>query len=243
MIRLETDGPISLTEQFFCDGCKSESGAPSSERRAKAKAKADPLTLGELPMTNDLDLFSKNTIVRRKRKAKSSSRDAAPDGRTQSTRLRLVKPGSESHNSGEEDAAAVTEALVPLSDSAGESTSTPSWLDEAPTAQEASETGKIYSSSRGSTSPSSRANRLMFRCLHCRAPLAVRPVKKTSLLGCPKCKEVLYLTSSGRALKGSPSQSSRVGGEESIVTRSPGSVVVRKGQDNTSSSRTSSRTT
>ena len=228
VIRLETDEPISLTEQFFCKTCKNEScDTHGDQPRSRPASENPPLSLGGLPATTDLDLFSQQTIVKRKQRSSPTEATLPSDEGRQSTRLRLVKSTAEVGETSDLSFEA-TEILTPAPDFAEEPVVSPSWLDKAAADQVPTEGRKCYGSTTGSTAPSRCADRLMFRCLHCRAPLAVRPVRKTSRLACPKCHEVLYLTASGRALKGSPSQISRVGGPNSIITRNPGSVVIRK---------------
>jgi len=45
------------------------------------------------------------------------------------------------------------------------------------------------------------AQRLLFGCLHCRAPLSIRPVDRTSKLTCPHCHNVIYVTAGGQISK------------------------------------------
>lgn len=59
--------------------------------------------------------------------------------------------------------------------------------------------------------PAGSARRIVFRCVHCRAALSIRPVERTSRLTCPYCSNHIYVTLSGRLLKGPPSQVVRDG--------------------------------
>jgi len=61
----------------------------------------------------------------------------------------------------------------------------------------------------GSSMPAKSAQKLLFRCLHCRNALSIRPVAQTSKLKCPHCSNDLYVTMSGRVLKDSPSTAIR----------------------------------
>jgi len=78
----------------------------------------------------------------------------------------------------------------------------------------------------GSATPSRSAQRIMFRCIHCRAPLAIRPVDRTSKLVCPQCRREIFVTASGRFLKPTASVVVRQNAGGGIATA--GSVVLRK---------------
>jgi hypothetical protein len=90
----------------------------------------------------------------------------------------------------------------------------------------------------GSASPAKSARRILFRCLHCRSTLSIRPVDRTSKLKCPHCTNTIYVTPTGRLLKNSPSVALRKGevaptelltpGAGSVVERNPGSVAIKK---------------
>ena len=57
----------------------------------------------------------------------------------------------------------------------------------------------------GATTPAHGARKILFRCLHCKATLASRPVDRTSKLNCPHCAKTIFVTAAGTLLKGSPS--------------------------------------
>ncbi|HVR74508.1 MAG TPA: hypothetical protein VMT52_09260, partial [Planctomycetota bacterium] len=79
----------------------------------------------------------------------------------------------------------------------------------------------------GSASSSRRATKLAFRCIHCKSTLAIRPVAQTSKLICPECGRAIYVTTSGRLLKTSPSTAIR---KEGAPERIPGgSASMRSG--------------
>jgi uncharacterized protein YbaR (Trm112 family) len=63
----------------------------------------------------------------------------------------------------------------------------------------------------GSQLPASRAQKIVFRCPHCKSPLSVRPVKSTSRLVCPACNNAVYVTISGQIHKRLPSRAVREG--------------------------------
>ena len=87
----------------------------------------------------------------------------------------------------------------------------------------------------GCTSPAKSARKILFRCLHCRSTLSIRPVDRTSKLTCPQCGKPIYVTASGQLLKTSPSLRIEHGGFRdeagrpgSGAARKPGSVAVPK---------------
>ena len=57
----------------------------------------------------------------------------------------------------------------------------------------------------GSQLPASRAQKIMFRCPHCKSALSIRPVNSTSRLECPACEQAVYVTAAGRILDTPPS--------------------------------------
>ena len=57
----------------------------------------------------------------------------------------------------------------------------------------------------GSLLPASRAQKIVFRCPHCRSALSIRPVQSTSRLLCPACDHSVYVTISGRTFDKPPS--------------------------------------
>jgi hypothetical protein len=88
----------------------------------------------------------------------------------------------------------------------------------------------------GSASPAQGARKILFRCLHCKATLAIRPVDRTSKLNCPHCAKTIFVTAAGTLLKASPSVVQRAtevrpnpsapgGGPAPAVPRRPGSSV------------------
>jgi DNA-directed RNA polymerase subunit RPC12/RpoP len=57
----------------------------------------------------------------------------------------------------------------------------------------------------GAAMPAQGARKILFRCLHCKATLAIRPVDRTSKLNCPHCSKTIFVTAAGTLLKDSPS--------------------------------------
>lgn len=79
----------------------------------------------------------------------------------------------------------------------------------------------------GSASTARGATKLAFKCIHCKSTLAIRPVAQTSKLICPECGQAIYVTTSGRLLKSSPSTVLR---KEGAPERTPGgSASMRPG--------------
>jgi len=154
---------------------------------------AKPVTPGEaagspqrsiLDSTN-LNLFSSQTIVLHKQR---NSPGPASQERPKSTKLKLVKSGS--------SRAPSLQAMDPSASVAG---------PVRPGSTAVASTG-------GSANPAPSAQRIVFRCIHCKSTLSIRPVEKTSKLTCPHCTKEIFITISGRALKMSPSVVLKNGG-------------------------------
>lgn len=58
---------------------------------------------------------------------------------------------------------------------------------------------------RGGGGPAPKGQKILFRCLHCRSTLSIRPVSETSKLTCPHCAKTLYVTPGGKLLAAPPS--------------------------------------
>lgn len=84
----------------------------------------------------------------------------------------------------------------------------------------------------GSTTggPAPTARRIVFRCMHCRATLCIRPVKATSRLSCPYCSKSVYITQSGQLVAKPPSAAFRQGSAALPEIR-PGSVALKRKPD------------
>jgi predicted RNA-binding Zn-ribbon protein involved in translation (DUF1610 family) len=71
------------------------------------------------------------------------------------------------------------------------------------------------------TAPAKTAQKIVFRCLHCRSTLSIRQVDRTSRLTCPHCGKAIYVTASGRLYKSSPPPAMKKG--EGLLQDRPGS--------------------
>ncbi|MCZ6793732.1 MAG: hypothetical protein O7J95_08980, partial [Planctomycetota bacterium] len=82
----------------------------------------------------------------------------------------------------------------------------------------------------GSEMPAQGATRLIFRCIHCKSVLSIRPVKATSRLTCPYCSHKIYITASGQRMDNPPSVVLRHG-SSAVAKISPDAVHVDKGPE------------
>ena len=142
--------------------------------------------IADLLDSSNLNLFSPQTIVLHKQKLGLSGVSAE---KPKSTKLKLVKPGSGSLAVGPRKSSAQIPAQPPRAPST------------------------VVAHLEGATSPAKSAQKIVFRCMHCRSTLSIRPIEKTSKLTCPHCTKEIFITISGRVLRMSPS------------------MVVKKGED------------
>lgn len=155
VIRAETEAPLSLSDHFICEKCRSGVRGPRKSAEATgSESKAPPINKGEL------NFFSNETIALRKVQHKERPPVPQAEEKPKSTHLRLVRP--ESAPSGAEAATSTGQPAAP------------------------------------------RKQKILFRCLHCRATLSIRPVDKTSKLACPHCSGTIYVTPSGKLHKTPP---------------------------------------
>src|SRR5688572_11689307 len=217
VIQVETSTPGNISDHFVCERCKSGAGAPRPEAAASEDVQA-----------GSLNLFSPETIAIRKKKIDEDTASKKP----KSSRLKLVKANEEAEPRLATDPPRATVPPV----------ASPAPVADPP--QPAAE--PVPGSTTGSASPAKSARRILFRCLHCRSTLSIRPVEKTSKLTCPHCTNVIYVTPTGRLLKNSPSVALRKGEvaptellssgavgsgtnpATSVVQRNPASVAIKK---------------
>ena len=218
VIQVETSEPAKVVDHFVCERCQSGAGSPRPEAAPSGDMEAQ-----------SLNLFSPETIAIRKKKI-----DEDTTKKPKSSRLRLVKANPDEPESRPAD--------PPLSapQPASPAPSAPMAAPPQPAA------AAVPGSTRGSATPAKSARRILFRCLHCRSTLSIRPVEKTSKLTCPHCTNVIYVTPTGRLLKNSPSVALRKGEvaptelltsgavgsgtneAASVVQRNPASVAIKK---------------
>ncbi|MBN1441435.1 MAG: hypothetical protein JXA90_01950 [Planctomycetes bacterium] len=73
---------------------------------------------------------------------------------------------------------------------------------------------KLLRSGGSSRTPARGAQKIVFRCIHCKTALSIRPVKATSRLTCPYCSGTIFVTASGRLFDRPPSAVLRKGGSQ-----------------------------
>jgi len=162
----------------------------------KDGASADEASFDNFLQEQPLNLFSDQTIALRRKPKPSDSQRGQP------------KPSDEPQKPKSNRLRLVK-------------TATTGTVRTTSTAQPATQDGNA-----GSSTPAKSAQRLLFRCIHCRATLSIRPVNRTSKLLCPECRQAIYVTSSGSLLKDTASAVISKGGSTAFATA--GSVVVKK---------------
>lgn len=80
---------------------------------------------------------------------------------------------------------------------------------------------RVHPSAPGAGPLAKSAQKLLFRCLHCRSTLSIRPVEKTSKLTCPHCGGAIYVTPAGKLHRTPPSGPP---GPPASATPAPGSA-------------------
>jgi hypothetical protein len=225
VIQVETSEPVALSDHFVCERCKSGASEPRGEATPKEDLQAQ-----------SLNLFSPETIAIRRKKVDEEPTAKKP----KSSRLKLVKA-----NPGDTETRAAETDRAPAPPVAGASPAAAAPLPSAASLPAAQSAPAAPAGSAGSAAPAKSARRILFRCLHCRSTLSIRPVEKTSKLTCPHCTNVIYVTPSGRLLKNSPSVALRKGEvaptelltagagsgmnpAAAVIQRNPASVAIRK---------------
>jgi hypothetical protein len=228
IVQAESGAGKPLAERFVCKKCRS-SPQPATSRpepaargaeaqahqRSPQKAEAADLLQGE-----PLDLFSKRTIALRRSQTASTS-EVAPARSSGAGLPELAEPSD----------LELTEKLHPpeLREppvAAGESSQRPQPSSDAGGSLEFlvpiedGDEGDLV----GSAVPAPRAQKILFRCLHCKSPVSIRPVSSTSRLNCPSCQNSIYVTVSGQLFRSLPS----------ISATTPGSVRLASGAEETS---------
>jgi predicted RNA-binding Zn-ribbon protein involved in translation (DUF1610 family) len=197
LIRLETEEPLSLSDHFRCTDCGGEfAPAVKAESEGQGQGAGGPSLLE----STDLNLFSQKSVAIRK---DAMSRMAPP--RQGSRRVEAPVASAQSGS---------TRLRLVKNDPAAAPPAT-----SAPPATEVSPFAPA-----GSLEPSKEARKIVFRCLHCRAPLSMRPVDQDSKLSCPHCGNLIYIARSGQLSKTPPSQAVRKGSQAVLK----GSQAVRR---------------
>jgi hypothetical protein len=190
IIQLQAGTPLDLGERFVCSKCRSAAGEGS--RPDVRKPPATSIELQDLLAKEELNLFSKGTIaVRKKAQAQASM-----------PRSGLVRLAPESDPR-------QLDGQAPVESSAARAAQAPPAGPQAAPNPQEEKGGAPGGRAEGSALPASRAQKILFSCLHCRKPLSIRPVTATSRLSCPHCMQPIYVTVSGQMLRQPPSAAIR----------------------------------
>ncbi|MBN1418553.1 MAG: hypothetical protein JXP34_07225 [Planctomycetes bacterium] len=211
---IRTEGPASaeaLEVGFVCDACRAKGETGQVEKPAQpdaeaaeaqpdtgavpdAGAMADALpsadevaTAGTGFSLDSLNLFSSDTIAARKAEIQCQ------------TSIRLHDPDeAEAADESEMGAEIPTQTEeLPAQDSSWEESAAPAEPKADLWAGATTEGGDPA----GSAVRASSARKVQFRCLHCPAILAVRPVDTVSKITCPRCGNALYMGPQGNVVR------------------------------------------
>ena len=201
IIQQTPDSSVDLTDRFICKNCDGDQVSRPSDAPA-----GRPIALEDLPESADLELFSQATIAMQKKEIKSP-----PPERP--LKLQDSRENGETQNKKNPEQASPAASASPAS----------------PQAAEANAPLQLVSNSAntGAAAPAATAKKIVFRCLHCRVTLAIRPVKNASRLTCPYCSKMIYVTANGQLLKNPPSVVFREG-SGAVYKIGPESVSVDK---------------
>jgi hypothetical protein len=220
IIQLKADAPPSSSDHFLCDKCRAqESGAPREPQEGSPQ-----LQLKEILGSEELNLFSKGTLVLRKKemeklKEKEKAKEAAARAQGQKT-----QPVYDPHVRGsgsQRVRKAQPQQGLPQQGRPQQGLPQQGLPQQGLPQQNPGGGGPLV----GSSAPASRAQKIVFSCPQCKSPFSIRPVATTSRLACPSCRRPFYVTISGQLFSTPPS--SAVG---KVVKKKGGSVRVVRSQ-------------
>ncbi len=194
VIHVDSDQPLEPGEQYLCGPC----GGSSPPAAASAPPTSNPLS------ANDLELFSQGTIALRKQQAA-----AAPETGVAPSSSEFPMAGNELELFSPETIAIKKQARQQAGAAAAKPTAPSKLRLVKPGERGDAPDDAAPGSDAGSAAPARAARKIVFRCLHCRSPLSVRPVTKMSRLHCPSCSETLFVTPAGKLLRANADVSQR----------------------------------
>ena len=191
-----------------CAACGPDGSGAAPTRPKPAAEDADTAATGDWLASDDLELYSSQSVVIRKKDL-----PRAPSGPLDtegldvgSVRVDRSRGSSASRREparsrrGPAKAGASTRERKPARETEGAAqggSQQLAFFDEGNSKTLDSEGEQP----RGSEAPSQKARKILFRCPHCKSPLAVRPVKSDSRLVCPTCEKSVFITISGQLFK------------------------------------------